>query len=393
MLNKNLDNQKTYDFVSEIQKLGDDYNQYVDKHKDSGINIQDKYQEDTGYSLRAKVEEIYENNDLKNSFHKKIKTQPTFDKIGYALRGYERKQKNTPSNDFEKEQWAREDYNPKIALSSRIDYTLNTLDNISNVLQRNEKREKHIHEVKSVSDLKFGDVIEMYQPYEEKHLKRNTKNSVDSRGQNRYYGVVQPLPNGDVLAVSFYGHRNQSDDGLALKYSEEYPYPASKAVSPSLDIGSKNLIQIPRNAIIKGNLLKEKQDAASFGKVYDKFQTKIKVLEMSPENMTKFKKFKSMINKNELDIGWSKDKNEVIPASPKGERMFNPEYHDRAKFLLQAGIYEERNIMLNKRLERQQIIRDNKFGDKPIRIQSNYQKEFVNKEQHGNKKSRHDFER
>lgn len=393
MLNKNLNNQKTLDFITEIQELNDAYNKHVDKYHNQEVNIQNKFQEDTGYSLKAKVQEIYENSDLKNNFHKKVKVQPTFEKIAFAIQSYERKEKNTPSNDYEKDQWSREDYDPKISLTSRVNYTLNTLDDISEVLKRNEKRQKHIHEVKSVSDLKFGDVIEMYQPYEEEHLKKHTKNSIDSRGQNRYYGVVQPLPNGDVLAVSFYGHRTQSDDSLQLNYSDEYPYPASKAVSPSLDIGSKNLIQIPRNAIIKGNLLKEKQDAASFGKKYDKFQTKIKVLEISPENMNKFKKFKSMINKNELDIGWSKDKNEVIPASPAGKRMFNSEYHDRAKYLLAAGIYEKRNLMLNQRLERQQIIRDNKFGKKPIRIQSNYQKEFIKKERHENRKSNHDFER
>lgn len=375
--------------VNELYEVSNEYDSYVDKYLEDADK---KYHTETGYSLRAKIEETYKNSEFKETLSPKMDDDKTLTKLMYSMKSYERYKTNNPGNDFEKRQWNEPYASRENITKNNIAYTLNTTSTISDKLESNIERSKHKHKVQSISDLKFGDVIQLYQPYEDERLKRNTKNSIDSRGQNRYYGIVQGLPNGDYLAVNFYGHRNPSPDALSLKYDSSYPYPASKYVSPTLDIGSKNLIQIPREAIMKGTLLKEKHDSASYGKKYDKFTTKVEVLEMSPENKQKFQTYRNMMNKNQLDIGWSKDKNEVVAASSTGERMFNQNHYQVAKYLLKTGVYEKRNIMLNVRLERQQKIREKKFDKKPIKIQSNYQKEFLSKEHSANKKNSH-FER
>ena len=377
-MNKNDPNRKQLD--EELQAIGMSYIESVDEGIASNQSPADVYHKKTGHSLISKIQETFENNEYVEQFPKTMQTNmsKTYSLVAYQLSSYERFKNNNFSKSTEV--W-QEDSNlsTEKKVHKAVGFSLYKTDIIAEHFKNLNKKNEHIRDLSKFSDLKFGDVIQIYQPYDDNHTKNNTKNNIDRYGQNRFYGVLQKLPNGDVLAVDFRGHRNQSIDSDKLKYDPTYAYPSSKNVSPSLDIGDRLLVQLPKEAIVQGTALREKYEAASYGKPYDNMAPlKIRIYEMSPENVKKMENFKGRINQNGLDIGWSKNKEKVVPASPKGRRMFNEVFNDNIHYHIKSGTYNKRNALMTQRINRQALIRETKYGETSTKkIQTKAQREHI----------------
>ena len=374
----------------ELLGIAVDYSDAVDKAKGTASTANDIYHEKTGHSLLSKIQETVDNSEYGSQLPSKMKLSKTYELIAYQISAYERYQNNDLSKSTEV--WeTKSDLSKEQKLHKNVGFALYKTNIIASQFKLLDKKNEHIHNLSKFSEIKFGDVIQIYQPYADGHTKPNTKNNVDRFGQNRFYGIIQKLPNGDFLAVDFRGHRNTSEDSDILKFNPAYAYPSSKNVQPSLDVGDKLLVQLPKEAVAQGTALREKYEAASYGKPFNAMAPlKIRVFEMSPENLNKMKLFKAKINQNGLDIGWAKDQNKVVPASKKGRRMFNEYFNDNVRFELKSGAYDKRNALMTQRINRQAIIRTARYGeDSTAKIQSKSQREHTTTEHRKNYERQH----
>ena len=380
------------DMVHHLIEIGEDYNHIVDNIEKYNDKTPDQvYHDQTGYSLRAHIIEAIQESNAYKTFPKQMidHMDKTYAITLRQLTAYERFTKNptvSADEDFAAHRYQQlENPNNKKnraqLTGKNIAYAVNMMEKIKNINIESENKQAHTKYVDNVSDLRRGDVIQLYKPYQFSKTKKNTKNNLDSLGQNRFYGVLGQLKNGDILAISFYGHNTKSPDADILKHDSKYAYPTSRNATPAIDPGRKQVIQIPKDVVIRGSQLVEKAEAASYGKPYredPKTVNKIKVLEMSPENKQKLERFYSRINNYDLDLAWKKDKEAVVAASPKGRRMLNAEENSVSKYNLKAGIYDLREMSMDRTLNRQAAIRERRYGDANanIKIQTKYQQAF-----------------
>lgn len=371
-----------YELKNILTNIASDYNALVDESLSSPHTAEELYYEKTGYSLYSKIQESISNSEYGTHLPEKMKTnKSTYTLFEYQIKAYDRYKHGI--SDRSTQNWeeasaneALSDESKTMLASKNVGFAMYKTNILISKFTELSQKNEHIKNISKFSELKFGDVIQIYQPYDKHHPKPNTKNNIDRYGQNRFYGIMQKLPNGDFLAVDFRGHRDTSEDSDTLEFNPKYAYPSSKFANPSLDIGDKLLVQLPKEAIATGSALREKYEAASYGKKYDGLgPASIRVFEMSPTNLDKMQKFKHRINQNGLDIGWSNAHQEVVSASPKGDRMFNPLFSQHINYELKHGTYEKRNMLMTQRINRQALIRNARYGeDSTVKIQTNTQK-------------------
>lgn len=364
------------------------YNSLVDEGRKTNQSADDLFYAKTGYSLYSKIQETINDSEYGSQLPDKMKTnKSTYTLFEYQIKAYQRFKNNI--SDRSTQNWEEASTTGQISdktiselTSKNVGFAMYKTEIIASNLNDLSKKNEHIKNVSKLSDLKFGDVVQIYQPYDDDHPKNNTKNNIDRYGQNRFYGIMQRLPNGDFLAVDFRGHRNHSEDSVALDFNPKYAYPSSKFVKPSLDLGDKLLVQLPKQAIATGSALREKYEAASYGKPYNGLgPASIRVFEMSPTNLARLSNFKNQINQAGLDIGWSKTNQSIVAASSKGDRMFNPLFSQQVNYELKIGTYDKRNMLMTQRINRQTLIRNARYGeDSTAKIQTNVQKTYRSKE-------------
>lgn len=363
------------------------YNQTVDEAK--GKNPDKLFHQKTGYSLRAKVEEAFDQTGFYQDAPKKLDKNQSYESTVYSLQAYERFKKG--EHDRGTLVYEKDDLTDTQKAASTAGYAAYRANVVLSKIKQNIQKNQHTRYLQKTEDLKSGDIIQIYQPYEDDHLKEYAKNEVDRYGQNRYYAIMQPLPNGDFLAVDFRGHRQTDESDICLEYNPKYSYPTSPHVQPTLNTYGHLLVQLPKEAILKGSAMREKYEAASFGKVYDEMQPRsIRVLEMSPSNQKKLQDFRQRFNKERLDLGWSRTHNIVVGNSLVGKGAVNPYFIENTKHNLQSGVYEARNALLTRTLAEQAKIREKLYGPESThRIQSDEQKEFMAQERKRNHQKYH----
>lgn len=377
-----------YELKESLTNIALQYNSLVDEGRKTNQSTDDLFYAKTGYSLYSKIQETIDDSEYGSQLPDKMKAnKSTYTLFEYQIKAYERFKSDV--SDRSTQNWEKANTSGPMSdetvselTSKNVGFAMYKTEIIASSLNDLSKKNEHIKNVSKLSDLKFGDVVQIYQPYEDNHPKNNTKNNIDRYGQNRFYGIMQRLPNGDFLAVDFRGHRNHSEDSVALDFNPKYAYPSSKFVKPSLDLGDKLLVQLPKEAIATGSALREKYEAASYGKPYNGLgPASIRVFEMSPANLTKLSNFKNKINQAGLDIGWSKTNQSIVAASGKGDRMFNPLFSQQVNYQLKIGTYDKRNMLMTQRINRQTLIRNARYGDESTaKIQTNAQKAYRNKE-------------
>lgn len=352
-----------------LTKIATEYNEAVDIAAASKSNVSDVYHEKTGHSLVSAIQEAYINSPYFKSLSGLDPLKSAYS-TAKTLKAYE----NFTNGEFNKGTipWEKGELSREEATHKAVGFALYANDQLHEKFDKNNKRNEHTKLVDKFSDLKFGDVVQIYQPYSDMHSdtfhkKDHINSKISEVGQNRYYGIIQKLPNGDFLAVDLRGHRQRSADSVPLEFNERYAYPTSRNVQPSLDKNDQLLVQLPKKSIASGSALREKYEAAAYDKPFDASQPiKIKVLEMSPDNIKKLKDYRNYINETQLDIGWSKDRNEVIAASDKGKKLYNPAFYHERQYQIKSGIYEKRNAMLTAKINTQTLARIANYGEDKV---------------------------
>lgn len=338
-------------------KIGQQYKQCVDQTLDSKQSAENLYQEKTDYSLLAKIEETVRNDAFYQALPEKVQKNmnKTYQRIQYGIQGYERFKTNNFDHD-RPDQYVRNWQNNKFSANKTIDHnvrqSLYSTEKAATIANQHEIADSHIHYVNDTSELNKGDVIEIYIPYKKP---KEADHYLDRQGQNRYFTVLQTLPNGDIMAASMYGHRQLSPTASKLNYDPNYAYPTSSHVVTALDPDQQRIVQLPKEVINRASDLIAKNEAARYVKPYKPMtHPGIKVLEMNQTNKNKVKQYASFYNKNDkLDIGWQRGKEQIVPVSPKGHRMVNSYFYDTIKNQLQAGTFNHCERIIDNELHTQ----------------------------------------
>lgn len=381
------------ELIDNLSKIALAYTKHVDKtitdHSDE--SPEKLYEKANGKTLNEAITETLTKSNYVDFKKLGLNIAKTAGDAQYAMTGYDKYRHG--SYDRNAKPWHKnKNDNVSTIMKSQLTNVVTRLDKATHIAKSRQSSKNNTHYVTETSDLKKGDVIQLYQPYTSALKTHHTKNTIDMHGQNRYYGIIQPLPNGDFLAVDFRGHRNLTKDSVLLNYDPKYAFPTSKNVKATLDITDHRLIQLPKEAIIKGTKLREKYEAASYGKVYDATANgndSIKVLKMSPENEQKMNNYISKINNYEQDIAWHKTHNEVVGRTTRGRNMLQPMFLKNATVNLKTGVYEQRDRTLTQRITRQEAIRDAKYGPNSAAvIRTKSQQNKMNAQRHANERQK-----
>lgn len=349
-----------------LTKIASKYNKYVDSH---GDDAEKEFNKHAKMPLDEQIEEALTNTKAGQKIVDDFSMNKAKTVYKYNLQSYQRYKNNdlNASTAFWNEETALPDNRYNCTKKTMYELTrtfYKTAEANKSVLSQKEKR-TGARLVDDVAELKESDVIQMYVPYATP--KKNAKKMVDQYGQNRYYGVIRPLPNGDVLAIQLYGHsKSVSSNAKHLEFNPEYGYPTSPNVSANLEIDTKKIIQLPKEALKKGSQLREKYEAAAYDKPFNEsLNPKIKILSMSPENKTKFAEFTNDITDHgkKLNIGWSSETNQVVAATFKGKLMLNQVTQKELTSQVESGVFAQRDVLLTQRIARQDILRETKYAN------------------------------
>ena len=158
------------------------YNSIVDEGRKTNQSTDDLFYTKTGYSLYSKIQETIDDSEYGSQLPAKMKAnKSTYTLFEYQIKAYERFRNNI--SDRSTQNWEEASTSAPMSTktiseltSKNVGFAMYKTEIIASNLNDLSKKNEHIKNVSKLSDLKFGDVVQIYQPYEDDHPKNNTKN-------------------------------------------------------------------------------------------------------------------------------------------------------------------------------------------------------------------------